>query len=352
MAKSVKIDVDAATGSLSVAEGALFLGERVPIVFNGYAPDTGNTLRLTLFAKDGITPLADNHSNANVLDLGYEKLRDAFGGKRIPVATAGQFRYEQENQWSIPFSASVIELTANGSAVGILARGSINVVWSPYVIDPVSGAPATLKGDRGDKGEKGDKGDKGEKGEEGDSAVDYVAAEVAKEAARAKAAEELNAKAAANAKKAIDTHTANTDNPHGVTAAQIGSYTKDESDTKLAAKADKSTTLAGYGITDAATKASLAPEYSAISAYSVGAIVYHDGNIYQCKTEISDGGEAWNAEHWELMKLDDFFTESTGFTPPINVAGALKNSILEKSIVLAVTENFADADTTSYGSAT
>lgn len=158
MAKSVKIDVDAATGSLSVVEGALFLGERVPIVFTGYAPDTGNTLRLTLFAKDGITPLADNHSNANVLDLGYEKLRDAFGGKRIPVATVGQFRYEQENQWAIPFSASVIELTANGSAVGVLARGSLNVVWSPYVIDPVSGAPATLKGDKGDRGVKGDSG--------------------------------------------------------------------------------------------------------------------------------------------------------------------------------------------------
>lgn len=59
-----------------------------------------------------------------------------------------------------------------------------------------------------------------------------------------------------------------------------------------------------------AVNAALAPEYSATSAYSVGAIVYHDGSIYQCKTAIADGGEAWNAEHWELRKLDDFFTES------------------------------------------
>lgn len=78
----------------------------------------------------------------------------------------------------------------------------------------------------------------------------------------------------------------------------------------VANKADKATTLAGYGITDAATMESLAPEYSPSSAYAVGSFVYHDGNIYQCTTAISDGGEAWNAAHWELRKLDDFFTES------------------------------------------
>ena len=78
----------------------------------------------------------------------------------------------------------------------------------------------------------------------------------------------------------------------------------------LDTKADRATTLDGYGITDGATKDSLSLEYSETSAYSVGAIVYHDGNIYQCKTAIADGGEAWNATHWEMRKLDDFFTES------------------------------------------
>ena len=48
---------------------------------------------------------------------------------------------------------------------------------------------------------------------------------------------------------------------------------------QLANKADKATTLAGYGITDAATMASLAPEYSPSSAYAAGPFVYHDGNI-------------------------------------------------------------------------
>ena len=51
-------------------------------------------------------------------------------------------------------------------------------------------------------------------------------------------------------------------------------------------------------------------------------------------------------------KVHDFFTNADSFTPPTDVAGALKNSMLEKSIVLAVTENFGDADNTSYGSAT
>lgn len=95
---------------------------------------------------------------------------------------------------------------------------------------------------------------------------------------------------------------------------------------------------------------SLAPKYSTSSAYTVGQYVFHDGSIYRCTTAIALPGEAWNPSHWsEAQKLDDFFTESNGFTPPTTVAGALKNSLLEKSIVLAVTENFADADTTSYG---
>lgn len=63
-------------------------------------------------------------------------------------------------------------------------------------------------------------------------------------------------------------------------------------------------------ITGKANLAALAPEYLPTSAYAVGAIVYYGGSIYQCKTAIADGGEAWNAEHWELRKLDDFFTES------------------------------------------
>ena len=202
----------------------------------------------------------------------------------------------------------------------------------------------------------------------------------------------------------IDQHIRDTNNPHKVTAAQVGAYTTGEIDGKLAAKADEFTPwmfageTAGYdnlsvviesvyegaafdyklysggtfiaGFTDSsdsltvayfitidaakritatrkrilytggsvsigestggggtievtgsgasikkdgkevATEESLAHEYSPSSAYSVGAFVYHDGNIYQCTTAVADGGEAWNAAHWELRKLDDFFTNS------------------------------------------
>ena len=59
-------------------------------------------------------------------------------------------------------------------------------------------------------------------------------------------------------KAALDTHVASTSNPHAVTAEQINAYTKDDVETKLAKKADRATTLAGYGITDAATKEELA----------------------------------------------------------------------------------------------
>lgn len=109
--------------------------------------------------------------------------------------------------------------------------------------------------------------------------------EVAEEAARAKAAEQENAAAAAAAAAKADTaqsaaesaqsmaemasRTANDvneslnlfavrkDNPHAVTAEQVGAYTKDETDEKLTSKADKATTLAGYGITDAAKQTDL-----------------------------------------------------------------------------------------------
>ena len=106
-----------------------------------------------------------------------------------------------------------------------------------------------------------------------------------------------------------------------------------------------------------ANLASLAPEYSATSAYSVGAIVYHDGNIYQCKTAIADGGEAWNAEHWELRKLDGFFTESNSLLtgtidarlpyplyPVTDETGLLKDRAINTTSLASVTvpDSFTD----------
>lgn len=107
---------------------------------------------------------------------------------------------------------------------------------------------------------------------------------------------------------------------------------------------------------EVATEESLAPEYSTSSAYAVGAFVYHDGNIYQCTTAIADGGEAWNAAHWELRKLDDFFTESNSLLTatidarlpyPINAVpstGVLKDRTLNTTSLASVTvpDNFTD----------
>lgn len=153
---------------------------------------------------------------------------------------------------------------------------------------------------------------------------------------------------------------------YGITDAATKTELNAKADkSALAAKADKSTTLAGYGITDGATKTelaakadktSLAPEYSPSSAYAVGAFVYHDGNIYQCTTAIADGGEAWNAAHWELRKLDDFFTESNSLLTgtidarlpyPIDAVpstGVLKDRTLNTTSLASVTvpDNFTD----------
>lgn len=110
------------------------------------------------------------------------------------------------------------------------------------------------------------------------------------------------------------------------------------------------------GVSDKADKASLAPEYSPASAYAVGSFVYHDGNIYQCKTAIPEGGEAWNAAHWELRKLDDFFTESNSLLTetidarlpyplyPVPSTGLLKDRAINTTSLASVTvpDNFTD----------
>ena len=163
-------------------------------------------------------------------------------------------------------------------------------------------------------------------------------------------------------KSSLTAHVENTNNPHGVTAAQVGAVSISPSPTSdqifdwcpsgvdgyirlfgtfyktgiglglwsgggslfnyhddtydiYQFQTGKSGDLAltsdiEDAVKDKADRTSLALEYSATSAYSVGSIVYHDGNIYQCVTAIADGGEEWNAEHWELRKLADFFTGS------------------------------------------
>ena len=70
---------------------------------------------------------------------------------------------------------------------------------------------------------------------------------------------EVNTKLDAKADRSVMvSHFYDHTNPHAVTAEQVGAYTKDEINTRLDEKADKATTVAGYGITDAATKTEIA----------------------------------------------------------------------------------------------
>ena len=125
---------------------------------------------------------------------------------------------------------------------------------------------------------------------------------------------------------------------------------------------------------------SIAPEYSATSAYTVGQYVFHDGSIYRCTTAIALPGEAWNPAHWSgAQKLDDFFTDSNSLlTGTIDArlpsplyavpsAGLLKDRAINTTSLASVTvpNNFTDllirasvssslsvtmpAETTKYG---
>lgn len=152
MAKSVTIEVDVGSGVVSVADGALYLGEIAPIEFEGYTPAEGNTLFMTLFAEDRKTPIADNHDDADSLDLRYKILRDQFRDK--PSARQ--------------FYAIVAEKTSGGAFTGeLLASGMIPVMWSPAVYDAVDGSFATLKGKDGADGADGADGKDGKDGKDG-----------------------------------------------------------------------------------------------------------------------------------------------------------------------------------------
>lgn len=103
---------------------------------------------------------------------------------------------------------------------------------------------------------------------------------------------------------------------------------------------------------------SLAPEYSASYAYTVGQYVFHDGSIYRCTTAIALPGEAWNPAHWsEAQKLDDFFTNSNSLlartidarlpyplNPVTDEIGLLKDRAINTTSLDAVTvpDNFTD----------
>lgn len=138
MAGTVTVAID--SGAILVEDGLFHVGEVAPLAFSGYTPASGNTIRLTLFDRDGKTPLADNHADAAVMDLRGEKLRKAFHVERCNKV----------------FYATATEYDGNGDSTGeVLATGQVPVAWSPLVFDPATGEPASLKGPRGYQGNDG-----------------------------------------------------------------------------------------------------------------------------------------------------------------------------------------------------
>ncbi len=392
MAKKVVIEVDAASATLEISEGRLFLGTVAEIDLEGWTPDAGCRPVIALFESCRHEPVAVSSfaDGKLTLDLTGKTVRKAFrcapASHRLFRAYLNQQRPDAEGAaWNylpdieaagalwIEWSPETFEVTDDGAAMAALQgpKGSDGAdgksAYQLALENGYSGSEAdwlaSLKGDRGeqgDRGERGEKGDKGErgdfgpqgstgprgpKGEKGDSAADYVAAEVAKEAARAKAAEAEIANVAGTAAAKADTaqdkarvaqnaattaqkradnanstaeaayrkanevneslnlFAARTDNPHRVTAQQVGAlaavsvpgfgnkkivsdltefsngimltglgniqFTGDEYASiqeMAAAKADKATTLEGYGITDAAKQTDLEALASKVDA--------------------------------------------------------------------------------------
>lgn len=127
--------------------------------------------------------------------------------------------------------------------------------------------------------------------------------------------------------------------PNGVKSSGIWSWVKSLLPKWLTSDYAEPATVAS--VSEKANLAALALEYSPSSAYSVGTIVYHDGNIYQCTTAIADGGEPWNAEHWEMMKLDDFFTNSNSLLVGTIAANSARLALDEDGEII-VTMNTED----------
>lgn len=151
--KKLTVEVDATTGTVAATAGQAFLGEKTPLAIEGYAPASDGSVRITLFAFDRLTPLADNSADAAILDLRGDALRKAFHGERRDHS----------------FAVIANEVSSDGTvSPTVLGRGTLVVAWSPEVFDAESGTVATLRGPQGEKGEKGDKGDKGEQGEKGE----------------------------------------------------------------------------------------------------------------------------------------------------------------------------------------
>ena len=164
------------------------------------------------------------------------------------------------------------------------------------------------------------------------SALDSLSTEISNETKRAKAIEEELSEDITNeslrATKAENTitsnltaHTTNTNNPHNVTKSQIGLSNVDNTadlnkpistaaQNALNNKADKATTLAGYGITDAYTKTEIDNKISSVYKFKGSVEDVEDlpadgntvGDVYN--VILTGDNYAWTEEGWDKLAGD------------------------------------------------
>lgn len=164
------------------------------------------------------------------------------------------------------------------------------------------------------------------------SALDSLSTEISNEVIRAKAIEEelseditsesLRATTAENKITSnLTAHTTNTDNPHNVTKSQIGLSNVDNTadvnkpistatQNALNNKADKATTLAGYGITDAYTKSEIDNKISSVYKFKGSVEDVEDlpadgntvGDVYN--VIITGDNYAWTEDGWDKLAGD------------------------------------------------
>lgn len=164
------------------------------------------------------------------------------------------------------------------------------------------------------------------------SALDSLSTEISNEVIRAKAIEEelseditSESLRATNAENKITSnltaHTTNTNNPHNVTKSQIGLNNVDNTadvnkpistatQNALNNKADKATTLSGYGITDAYTKTEIDNKISSVYKFKGSVEDVEDlpadgntvGDVYN--VIITGDNYAWTEDGWDKLAGD------------------------------------------------
>lgn len=170
----------------------------------------------------------------------------------------------------------------------------------------------------------------------------------------------------------IDNHIANTNNPHEVTKSQVGLGNVDNTSdlnkpistatqTALDGKADKATTLAGYGITDAYTKTEVdtalngkqdSLDTTQMEAVNSGANATNIGQIATNTQDISNEATARENADINLQRQIDAITSASDVTDIVGTYAELQaydtSSLPNNSIIKVIQDESRDDETTYY----